>query len=157
MNILGLARHGLNDFEQIVVLGVVLTAFLSLAYAWYLRNLVMKKDKGTEQMQKVWDAIRTGAESYLNRQLKTILPVIALLTVALFFSVYIVPPSREAVEEFPRNTQIIIAIGRTLAFIAGASFSLLVGQLGMRMAIQANAGLRQRFKRRSPSLITPAP
>ncbi len=40
--------------------------------------------------------------------------------------------------EFPQNTQIIIAIGRTLAFIMGASFSLIVGQLGMRMAIQAN-------------------
>ena len=32
----------------------------------------------------------------------------------------------------------VIAIGRTIAFIVGASFSLMVGQLGMRMAIQAN-------------------
>ena len=31
-----------------------------------------------------------------NRQLKTILPAMALLTIALFLSVYIVPPSREA-------------------------------------------------------------
>ena len=50
--------------------------------------------------------------------------------VALFLSVYVVPPSREAQVEFPENTQIIIAIGRTIAFIMGASFSLLVGQLG---------------------------
>src|SRR5690606_21630665 len=34
--------------------------------------------------------------------------------------------------------QIIIAIGRTIAFIMGAGFSLIVGQLGMRMAIQAS-------------------
>ncbi|MBP1701364.1 MAG: hppA [Chloroflexi bacterium] len=138
MNILGLANHGLSDFEQLAVLGVVLTAIISLIYAWLLRNKVYKKDKGTEKMQAVWNAIRLGADSYLSRQLKTILPVIGLLTVALFFSVYIVPPSREALEEFPNNTQLIIAIGRALSFVAGATFSLMVGQLGMRMAIQAN-------------------
>ena len=138
MNIFGLARHGLNGFEQIAIIGVVVTAIISLIYAWLLRNVVLKKDKGTPKMQEVWNAIRIGADSYLNRQLRTILPVIGLLTILLFLSVYIVPPSREALEEFPNNTQIIIAVGRTIAFVMGASFSLIVGQLGMRMAIQAN-------------------
>jgi len=139
MNILGLAsRHGLSGFEQIAILGVVTTAFISLFYAWLLRNNVMKKDKGTAKMQEVWNAIRVGADSYLSRQLKTILPVIGALTFVLFMSVYIVPPSAEATQEFGANATIVIAIGRTLAFILGATFSLLVGQLGMRMAIQAN-------------------
>jgi K(+)-stimulated pyrophosphate-energized sodium pump len=139
MNILGLARHGLNSFEQIAIVFVLCTAFFSLWYAWMLRKVVLKKDKGTEKMQEVWNAIRVGADSYLSRQLKRILPVIGVLTVALFLSVYIVPASHEAVREFgQKNAQIIVAIGRTIAFIMGASFSLLVGQLGMRMAIQAN-------------------
>ena len=139
MNILGLAsRHGLSGFEQIAILGVVTTAFISLFYAWLLRNNVMKKDKGTAKMQEVWNAIRVGADSYLSRQLKTILPVIGALTFVLFMSVYIVQPSAEATKEFGANATIVIAIGRTLAFILGATFSLLVGQLGMRMAIQAN-------------------
>jgi K(+)-stimulated pyrophosphate-energized sodium pump len=139
MNILGLARHGLNSFEQIAIVCVLFTAFISLWYAWMLRKTVLKKDKGTEKMQEVWNAIRVGADSYLSRQLKRILPLIGILTVALFLSVYIVPASREAVREFgEKNAQIIVAIGRTIAFIMGASFSLLVGQLGMRMAIQAN-------------------
>jgi K(+)-stimulated pyrophosphate-energized sodium pump len=138
MNILGLARHGLNNFEQIAMLGVVLTAFISLVYAWMLRGKVLNKDMGTPKMQEVWNAIRVGAEGYLGRQLRSILPAVGLLTVALFLSVYVVPPSKEASAEFPVNTQIIIAIGRTLAFIMGASFSLIVGQLGMRMAIQAS-------------------
>jgi K(+)-stimulated pyrophosphate-energized sodium pump len=138
MDIFGLARHGLNDFEQVAILGVIVVAFASLIYAWLLRNKVLKKDKGTEKMQEVWNAIRVGADSYLNRQLRTILPAMALLTVALFLSVYIVPPSAEAKLEFPQNTTLIIAFGRALAFVAGASFSLMVGQLGMRMAIQAN-------------------
>jgi len=139
MNILGLARHGLNSFEQIAIVCVLFTAFISLWYAWMLRKVVLKKDKGTEKMQEVWNAIRVGADSYLGRQLKRILPIVGILTVALFLSVYIVPASREAVREFgEKNAQIIVAIGRTIAFIMGASFSLLVGQLGMRMAIQAN-------------------
>jgi K(+)-stimulated pyrophosphate-energized sodium pump len=138
MNILGLARHGLNGFEQIAILAVVLVAFISLIYAVFLRKTVLKKDKGTAKMQEVWNAIRIGADSYLNSQLKTILPAIGFLTIALFLSVYVVPPSKEALEEFPNNTIIIIAVGRTIAFILGASFSLIVGQLGMRMAIQAN-------------------
>ena len=138
MDLLGLASHGLNNFEQIAIVGVLITAFISLIYAWLLRGNVLKKDKGTKKMQEVWNAIRIGADSYLNSQLKTILPAIGLLTVALFLSVYIVPPTPEAMEEFPDNTTIIIAIGRTAAFIMGASFSMLVGQLGMRMAIQAN-------------------
>ncbi len=168
MDILGLARHGLSDFEQLAIIGVVVVAFISLLYAWYLRGKVLAKDKGTPKMQEVWNAIRIGAESYLNRQLRTILPIILALTVVLFLSVYIVPPSLEArewhciflqgvdahnlenltvcaegitQENNPIAYQqilLIIGIARSVAFIMGATFSLTVGQLGMRMAIQAN-------------------
>ena len=141
MDILGLARHGLNPFEQIAIVSVLVVAFISLLYAWLLKGSVLNKDKGTEKMQEVWNAIRDGANSYLSQQLKTILPAIGILFVALFLSVYIIPPSHEAILEFPPeqyNTQLIIAIGRAVAFVLGASFSLIVGQLGMRMAIQAS-------------------
>ncbi len=147
LNILGLAHHGLNNFEQYAVVFVLATAVISLIYAWYLRNIVMNKDKGDEDMQRVWNAIRIGADSYLSRQLKTILPMIGLLTVVLFFSAYVVPLYPETIEEFPKNTQIIIAVGRTVAFIVGAGFSLIVGQLGMRMAIQANVRVASASRR----------
>jgi len=168
MNIFGLARHGLSDFEQIAIIGVVITAFISLLYAWILRGNVLKKDKGTAKMQEVWNAIRIGANSYLTKQLRSILPLILILAVALFLSVYIVPPSLEArewhciflqgvdahniealrvcaegitKETAPNAYQqilLIIGVARMVAFIMGATFSLTVGQLGMRMAIQAN-------------------
>ena len=32
----------------------------------------------------------------------------------------------------------MVAIGRTIAFIMGASFSMMVGQFGMRIAVQGN-------------------
>ncbi len=147
MNIFGLAHHGLNNFEQGAILFVVVTAIISLIYAWILRNIVMKKDMGDDDMQRVWNAIRIGADSYLSRQLKTILPMIGLLTVVLFFSAYVVPLYPETIEEFPENTNLIIAVGRTVAFIIGAVFSLMVGQLGMRMAIHANVRVASASKR----------
>ncbi len=143
MDILGLSRHGLQTpFEQIAVLSVLVVAVISLVYAWLLRGIVIKKDKGSDIMQEVWEAIRQGANGYLRQQLKTILPAIALLTIALFLSVVVVEPSFEATEEFGHLGQtgvlLVVAFGRTIAFIMGASFSLIVGQLGMRMAIQAS-------------------
>jgi K(+)-stimulated pyrophosphate-energized sodium pump len=129
-------------FERIALWAVLGIALLGLGYALFLRRQVMAKDKGTQKMQEVWNAIRQGADAYLNRQLRTILPLIILLTVALFFSVYIVPASGEALERFPgmsaASIRIIIGIGRTAAFVLGALFSLMVGQFGMRMAVQGN-------------------
>ncbi len=152
MDILWLgSRHGLNGFEQVAIIMVLVAAFISLLYAWWLRSTVLKKDKGTEKMQEIWNAIRVGADSYLSQQLKTILPLIAVLTVVMFLSVYVVPPSLEAREEFEafgeQGIIFIIAIGRTIAFIMGASFSLIVGQWGMRMAVQANVRVASASRR----------
>jgi len=107
----------------------------------------LKKDKGTPKMQEVWNSIRVGADAYLNRQLRTILPLIGLLAVALFFSVYVVQPTSEATEVFGKNAQLIVAVGRMLAFVLGASFSLIVGQYGMRMAVQANVRVASASRR----------
>ena len=133
---------GATRFEVFAIWTVLFIAFLGLAYALFLRKQVMAKDKGNEKMQEVWNAIRSGADAYLTRQLKTILPLIVLLTVALFFSVYVVEPTREALDRFkdysPDQVRLIIGVGRSIAFIMGAMFSLMVGQFGMRMAVQAN-------------------
>ncbi|MDX9991019.1 MAG: sodium-translocating pyrophosphatase [Anaerolineales bacterium] len=152
MDILWLgSRHGFNNFEQAAMVAVLLAAFISLLYAWWLRSTVLKKDQGTKKMQEIWNAIRVGADSYLSRQLKTILPLIGVLTVVMFLSVYVVPPSREAQEEFQafgaQGTTLIIAFGRTIAFIMGAFFSLTVGQWGMRMAVQANVRVASASRR----------
>jgi K(+)-stimulated pyrophosphate-energized sodium pump len=134
--------RGLSTFEQYAIYGVLGVAILGLLYALLLRRQILREDKGSGKMQEVWSAIRDGADSYLRRQLKSILPLIALLTLALFFSVYIVPPSPEALERFagrtPESIRMIIGIGRAAAFVMGAIFSLSVGQLGMRMAVQGN-------------------
>jgi K(+)-stimulated pyrophosphate-energized sodium pump len=128
----------LNGTEQALLSGVIVVAFISLAYAYWLWRDTIQRDKGTEAMQQIWRAIKTGADAYLRRQLKTILPVLVVLAVALFLSVYVVKPTEEAERLYGDNAQVVIAIGRTIAFILGASFSTLVGQLGMRVAIEGN-------------------
>jgi K(+)-stimulated pyrophosphate-energized sodium pump len=136
-----------NSFETIVPWAIIAVAIISLLYAWWLRGGVLRRDKGTPKMQEVWNAIRVGADAYLNRQLRTILLFIVVLAVALFFSVYVVQPSSEASEVFGKNAQIIIAVGRMAAFVLGASFSLIVGQYGMRIAVQANVRVASASRR----------
>lgn len=143
--------YGLTFFEQVAIWSVLGVSILGLLYALFLRKQILREDKGDAKMIEVWNAIREGANAYLRKQLFSILPLIGLLTFALFFSVYIVPPSEEALQRFagqPENmVRFIIGIGRALAFIMGAVFSLLVGQLGMRMAVQGNVRVAQAAKR----------
>ncbi len=131
----------LSRLEQNMLWGVIAVAFISLLYAYWLWRDTLRREKGGPEMQRVWNAIKTGANAYLQRQLRTILPILGLLAVVLFLSVYVVRPSREALVMFNNDVkaaQLWIGIGRMLAFIVGASFSTLVGQLGMRVAIEGN-------------------
>lgn len=142
---------GLTPVEQIAIWAVFGVAWLGLGYAVFLRSQILREDKGTEKMQEVWNAIKDGANAYLQKQLRSILPLIAILTIALFFSVYIVPPSPEALERFKGmsadQVRLIIGIARALAFVMGAGFSLTVGQIGMRMAVEGNVRVASASKR----------
>jgi K(+)-stimulated pyrophosphate-energized sodium pump len=132
----------LTAFETAALWGVLAIAVLGLCYAAYLRHLVMMEDMGTRKMQAVWRGIKDGADTYLSRQQRLILPMMVVLTFALFLSIYVVPPSVEAFQRFPGmsvgSIKIILGLGRAGAFVMGAVFSLLVGQLGMRTAVQGN-------------------
>lgn len=145
------AMQGLKPFEAIALWSVFGIAIVGLLYALLLRTQILKEDKGTPKMQEVWGAIKDGADAYLQKQFRSILPLIIILTFALFLSVYIVPPSPEALERFSANTpdqvRLIIGIARAVAFVMGAAFSLTVGQIGMRMAVQANVRVASASRR----------
>src|SRR5512136_2697233 len=142
---------GATPFEVVAIWTVLLIAFFGLAYALLLRKQVMACDKGTPKMQEVWSAISEGANAYLKRQLKTIIPLIFVFTIILFLSVYIVPPTESSKLRFSgysdQSLKLIIGFGRAVAFIMGAVFSLLVGQFGMRMAVQANVRVASASRR----------
>jgi K(+)-stimulated pyrophosphate-energized sodium pump len=142
---------GITPLEETAIWVVFGIAIVGLLYAVFLRSQILKEDKGTPKMQEVWGAIKDGADAYLRKQLRSILPLIIILTIALFLSVYIVPPSPEALERFSANTpdqvRLIIGIARAVAFVMGAAFSLTVGQIGMRMAVQANVRVASASRR----------
>ncbi|MCX6029715.1 MAG: sodium-translocating pyrophosphatase [Chloroflexi bacterium] len=133
-----MSQVNLTPFESIAIFGVLVVAVLSLVYAYLLRRNVMAEGTGTPAMVRIWTAIKEGADAYLGRQARTVLPFMGILVFVLFGSVWIAAPTAEATEMFGANARIVIAFGRAAAFILGASFSLLVGQLGMRMAVQGN-------------------
>lgn len=136
----------LTIFEREIIFFVLAVAIISLSYAIWIWKNVTSFPKGNEKMLKVWSAIKQGAEGYLKKQLNTIITSLVVLTIILFFSVYVVPPSKEALEMFGDKAILIVAIGRTIAFIIGATFSTIVGQLGMRVAIEGNIRVTNQAK-----------
>lgn len=128
-------------FEQGMIFIVLGIAFVALGYAFWLRNYIMASDKGTDEMQRHWGFIRDGANAYLRTQLRTVVILIGLLTIAMFLSVFVVKPTPEANEFFDGDedrARIVIAIARAFAFVMGSSFSAMVGFFGMNMAVQGN-------------------
>ena len=106
----------LNSFEQLMIYAVLGIAILGLLYAVFLRAQVLREDMGTPDMQRVWNAIKTGALAYLNKQARSIVPLIVFLTIVLFLSVYVVPPTSEAMAHFKPadegTVKLIVGIGR---------------------------------------------
>src|SRR3989344_9225910 len=116
--------------EQIIPRVVLGTAIFGLLYAVFLVRQVLREPQGNEKMIKIAQAIRLGANTYLKRQFKTIALLVVFLAAALYFTA-------------PDQT---IAIGRALAFLAGAIFSATVGLVGMNMAVQGNVRVAEAAK-----------
>ena len=138
----------ITTWEAIGVWSVLGTALLGLLYAAFLTRQILREDTGTEAMRDISNRIRQGAVAYLNRQLRTIIIFIAILTFALFASAALVKELPKYVTDAGFDGM-DIAMGRAGAFLMGSLFSLAVGQLGMRMAVLANvrmaAGAQRSF------------
>jgi K(+)-stimulated pyrophosphate-energized sodium pump len=109
------------------ILGIALVA---LVFAAYLRREVLEAPEGTEKMKEIARAIQEGAKAYLNRQFRTVGIFLGILTVLLFF---VLPVDKHTV-----HSAMSIRLGRSIAFILGASFSALTGFAGMWLAVRGN-------------------
>ena len=110
-----------------VILGISLVALL---FAYYLVREVLAAPEGTEKMKEIARAIQEGAKAYLSRQFRTIGVFLLILMVILFF---ILPVPENAV-----HSDLVIRLGRSIAFILGAGFSALTGYVGMWLAVRGN-------------------
>ncbi len=123
--------------EQLSLWVVIIIAIAGLLYARMLVKQVREADQGTARMQEIARAVREGANAYLGAQFRKIVPLIILITVALFFTKY--SSAR------PQDTP--FAIGRAFAFFLGSLFSSLVGFVGMRLATTGNLRVAAAAKR----------
>jgi len=108
-------------FEQIGLAAVMVTAIAALIYAWFLAREVLREDPGTQKMQDISKAIRTGAVAYLNKQMEVVVPISIVLAILLFFTAHLA--------DAPWS----ISIGRGAALLLGAGCSLAIGQIGLRV------------------------
>jgi K(+)-stimulated pyrophosphate-energized sodium pump len=113
------AGHG----YMILILGISL---LCLFVAFLFARHVIRKDAGTPHMQKISNAIKAGAEAFLNRQYKTIIVLAAALAVIIYLGYLFGKGDSQ------------LAFRMTLSFVLGAICSLAAGFCGMWVSIRTN-------------------
>jgi K(+)-stimulated pyrophosphate-energized sodium pump len=109
------------------LLGIIFgCSVLGLVVAAALAQNVLKRDQGPEEMRKISDAIREGAEAFLRQQNKAI----ALLAVVLGIVIFLLYAVAKGDMHLAWQTM--------LAFFLGAACSALAGYVGMWVSIRSN-------------------
>lgn len=111
---------------QTTLFSILCISAFGMLVAGYLARNVLAKDTGTPEMQRISNAIKSGAEAYMNRQNRTIAGLAVLLAVILYLSYAI---GKE-------DTQ--LAVRMTISFLFGSVCSLAAGFSGMWVSIRAN-------------------
>jgi len=126
LEVTSISLSGVN-LTFVAVVGCI--ALLALVMAMVFRREVLAAADGTPNMQSIARAVQEGASAYLGRQFRTL----SVFAVAAFFLLLLLPV--HASEDFSSPT---LRISRSVAFLAGAVFSALIGYLGMWLAVRAN-------------------
>jgi K(+)-stimulated pyrophosphate-energized sodium pump len=126
MEVTSISLSGVN-LTVVAAVGVI--ALIALVMAMIFRREVLAANDGTPNMQSIARAVQEGASAYLGRQFRTL----SVFAVAAFFLLLLLPVHASA--DFSSLT---LRICRSVAFLAGAVFSALIGFLGMWLAVRAN-------------------
>src|SRR6266699_1069605 len=127
-----LRRTSSNVNNNLYILVPFIVGLLTVAFAGYLANFVLRKDTGTPAMQKVADAIFKGAMAFLNRQYRTIAILAAFAGVIVGIVLALLGQGDQA-------ARFNIAWHTTIAFWIGALCSGVAGFIGMYVAVRSNS------------------
>ncbi|WP_188406995.1 sodium-translocating pyrophosphatase [Psychroflexus salis] len=116
-----------------IILSVIGLLFMVVKMFW-----VKKQSPGNARMQQISKSIKEGALAFLNAEYRLLLVFVLIASIALFFV-------SQAVET---TSWFIIP-----AFIVGAFFSGLAGNIGMRVATDANARTAEAAKTSLPQAL----
>ena len=110
-------------------------SILGLIYMYVKAQWVKKQDPGNEKMVGISSAIKNGALAFLNAEYKLLFFFVIGASLALFF----------ISTQVETTSWLIIP-----AFIVGAVFSGLAGNIGMRIATDANSRTTQAARKSLP-------
>ncbi|MGA1772064.1 MAG: sodium-translocating pyrophosphatase, partial [Flavobacteriaceae bacterium] len=114
--------------EANIIMIPIALSIIGLVYMLIRASWVRKQDAGNEKMQSISKSIKEGALAFLNAEYRLLVVFVVLASVALFLIA-------NAVE----TTSIMIIP----AFVVGAIFSALAGNIGMRIATESNSRTTQ--------------
>ena len=124
--------------ESMIIYAPIVLAIIGLIYMWMKRSWVLKQDAGDGKMKEISDHIYEGALAFLNAEYKLLTIFVLIVSVAL-----------AAVSFFVPTTHWLIVI----AFIFGAFFSALAGNMGMKIATKTNVRTTQAAKTSLPKAL----
>ncbi|MDB4608617.1 sodium-translocating pyrophosphatase [Flavobacteriaceae bacterium] len=124
--------------EQNVIYIPLVLSVLGLAYMFVRASWVKKQSAGNEKMQEISKAIKEGALAFLNAEYRLLFIFVVIASVALF-----------GISVLVDTTSWMIVP----AFVFGAFFSGLAGNIGMRIATDANARTAEAAKTSLPKAL----
>jgi K(+)-stimulated pyrophosphate-energized sodium pump len=124
--------------ESMIIYAPIVLALIGLIYMWMKRSWVLKQDAGDGKMKEISDHIYEGALAFLNAEYKLLTIFVIIVSVALAVVSFVVP-----------TTHWLIVI----AFIFGAFFSALAGNMGMKIATKTNVRTTQAAKTSLPNAL----
>ncbi len=116
----------------------LIAGVLALIVAFLFLSSVLKEDMGTPRMKELSDAIFEGAMAFLNRQYKTLFPIVIIIFIVLFF----VPIELFLHGDPGAAAQVAGWTGKLslpVSFLVGALASAIAGYCGMVSTTKANA------------------
>src|SRR3954449_2226463 len=120
----------LSGGDMALVAIVLVISLAALGFAAFLVKAVLAADQGTTKMREIAQAVQEGAAAYLRRQFRTL----GVFAVIVFVLLLLLP-----VHDGGWGTR----LGRAIFFLVGATFSALVGFIGMTLATRANVRVAQ--------------
>jgi len=109
---------------DVITLALV-AGIVSLLYAAVLTFQVVRSPAGTPKMREISGAIQEGANAFLMRQYKTLLPIVVLLLAVIYF---------------------FVGMQTAMAFLAGVVSSALAGYIGMQVSVRGNVRVAEAAK-----------
>ena len=124
--------------ESLIIWIPAILAIIGLIFMWIKRSWVLKQDSGDGKMKDIASHIYEGALAFLNAEYRLLTFFVIGASIALAIISFIVP-----------TTHILIV----LAFIFGAIFSALAGNMGMKIATQTNVRTTQAARTSLPKAL----